>query len=863
MPSPVAVPALPDTERRVAYAPTASTGPFAVPFAIYGDGTDYDSWIEVWLNGVLLTATSQWVLTIPSGSLATVARPITNASVSLILPATGTLQIVGARRPRRTSQFAENRGVAARDLNQLITDVVAQNRETWDKLNDVTGRALLGRPGESLSQIPTAANRAGLVATYDSNAQPSALSAAALSLAVGLRGTVNAASTANINLAAPGATIDGVTMAATNTFLAKDQTVGSQNGVYLWNGAATPATRSTAFDTYAELLGSLITVAGGTANAFTVWMNTNNAGGTLGTTAILFARVKIDVAALTSNVLTGPWIYPANFGVVADNLTDDTAALNAMFAALAGTTATVIWPPNYCNVTDTITIGSFGSGVGGPQTHVNIMGSGTDATSGIWYRGPTDREVLRISKCTNFYISDIAIQTTGARGTLTGVSLGGNGSGSGNQTANFVFERCAIIGFHIGVLAGANFGAASEGTFSQCGIAQNDTGFVANDFNSVDYNFLMLSMGFNTIGLDTGVSGGFNVVGGSSTLCTTTFAIRPNAICQIMGFRSEGEATFLLGSGGGGDVTLHGCSALDTPSPFIAIQGAFRSLVIQNCTLHGSVNPSNNPNAIRMSDNFLKTWDTTHGLPLFFPITNFPQLVSEVNFSNNIDQSVSPAIPIPDFTGALGCRYDGVSDKRIYEPTITQMQLDRRSSPSIGVGYLALNHVRQLSEGSMPGAFSNIAPTPGQNLRVTGKFASSATFAFLFKRTLTVTPSGGELVTATVGTFFPTDVGKPLKITNGVSAGVDWYGYITKFLTATTVNTMPSSFATAGGNFSGAAPGQAAVVGADEPDAAYIVAGLAGNAAETFWVDTLAATGFTLHSSNASSTATVVALIVR
>ena len=45
---------------------------------------------------------------------------------------TGTIDIVGARRPRRTSQFAENRGVAARDLNQVITDLTMTERERWE-----------------------------------------------------------------------------------------------------------------------------------------------------------------------------------------------------------------------------------------------------------------------------------------------------------------------------------------------------------------------------------------------------------------------------------------------------------------------------------------------------------------------------------------------------------------------------------------------------------------------------------------------------------------------------------------------------------------------------------------------------------
>lgn len=85
---------------------------------------------------------------------------------------TGTVQIVGARRPRRVSQFSENRGVAARDLNQVLTDIIAQNRETWDKINDVTGRAVVAPVGETLSVLPQKSSRAGLAFCFDTNGNP-------------------------------------------------------------------------------------------------------------------------------------------------------------------------------------------------------------------------------------------------------------------------------------------------------------------------------------------------------------------------------------------------------------------------------------------------------------------------------------------------------------------------------------------------------------------------------------------------------------------------------------------------------------------------------------------------------------------
>lgn len=78
------------------------------------------------------------------------------------------------------------------------------------------------------------------------------------------------ASTANIDLSAPGASIDGKTMTATSrdTFLAKNQTAGAENGIYRWNGAAVPATRIPEADANGKIRSQMtVRVQEGTANA--------------------------------------------------------------------------------------------------------------------------------------------------------------------------------------------------------------------------------------------------------------------------------------------------------------------------------------------------------------------------------------------------------------------------------------------------------------------------------------------------------------------------------------------------------------------------------------------------------------------
>jgi hypothetical protein len=159
--APPAVPALPDTQRLTQYSITSSLCTCAVNFAIYGDGTDVDNWLQVFINGVGYLSTDPqfgWSLSSPTGPIGSIARPITDAVLNFTFTQTGTVLIVGARRPRALSQFPENRGVAARDLNQRFTDMTAIDRELWDKF----GRALLALPGNTVGNLPLPSNCIGL-----------------------------------------------------------------------------------------------------------------------------------------------------------------------------------------------------------------------------------------------------------------------------------------------------------------------------------------------------------------------------------------------------------------------------------------------------------------------------------------------------------------------------------------------------------------------------------------------------------------------------------------------------------------------------------------------------------------------------
>ncbi len=154
-------------------------------------------------------------------------------------------------------------------------------------------------------------------------------------------------------------------------------------------------------------------------------------------------------------------------------------------------------------------------------------------------------------------------------------------------------------------------------------------------------------------------------------------------------------------------------------------------------------------------------------------------------------------------------------------------------------------------------------PLPGQNLRVSGTFATSATLNFTFIRSIAVTSPGGQSdVVVSASLFAPTDVGKAIKIAGkGNNGWTDWFGYGFSFTDSAHLVVKPA----AGQQRVNIGAGATAVIGQNEPDANYIVASIVGNAAapESYSVTAQTSSGFTVKSSNASSTATITCLIVR
>jgi hypothetical protein len=111
------------------------------------------------------------------------------------------------------------------------------------------------------------------------------------------------ATTANIDLTADlqnGDTIDGVTLATGDRVLVKDQSTGSQNGLYTVVASGT-ASRDTEYDTIAELSGQMVVINQGTTNDNKIFLCTTNNTATLGSDTITFTVITpANVGTVTS-----------------------------------------------------------------------------------------------------------------------------------------------------------------------------------------------------------------------------------------------------------------------------------------------------------------------------------------------------------------------------------------------------------------------------------------------------------------------------------------------------------------------------------------------------------------------------------
>lgn len=173
------------------------------------------------------------------------------------------------------------------------------------------------------------------------------------------KGNARAASTGNINIAAPGAVIDGVTLSTTPTpdiVLVLAQTTGTQNGLYLFNGAASPMTRATNADISAEVTSGLfVFVVEGAVNALAGFTLVTPGPIVLGTTVLNFTQTSGAgqiTAGLGQSKVGNVLNVGAGVGILVnpDDVAIDTAIVARKYSQLIGDgSSSVITVTHTCN----------------------------------------------------------------------------------------------------------------------------------------------------------------------------------------------------------------------------------------------------------------------------------------------------------------------------------------------------------------------------------------------------------------------------------------------------------------------------------------------------------------------------------
>ena len=179
-----------------------------------------------------------------------------------------------------------------------------------------------------------------------------------------VKNSVRVATTANGTLAtafANGETVDGITLATGDRILLKDQSTGSENGIYTVNASGAP-TRATDFDENSEVTGgTFFFVEEGTTNADNGFVMTNDGTVTVGTTALVFTQFSGAGQVIAGDALTKSG-NTLNVGVDNSSIEINSDALrvkasgitNAMLAGSIDLTA---------KVTGALPVGNGGTGL--------------------------------------------------------------------------------------------------------------------------------------------------------------------------------------------------------------------------------------------------------------------------------------------------------------------------------------------------------------------------------------------------------------------------------------------------------------------------------------------------------------------
>ena len=294
-----------------------------------------------------------------------------------------------------------------------------------------------------------------------------------LGLSLGYKTSVRAATTINGALATAyenNDIIDGITLVTGNRILLKDQTTGSENGIYIVNATGAPTRAADFASGLTNVAGSLIPAEEGSANADTLWIVTTNNPTTVGTTSLAFGdisgvgslppftdanplvkgnadatkllRFEVDgnttgitgviaTAFTTAKTITIPDITDT---LVARNTTDTltnktlAAATNTINGSYPNITATASWTKSGVNIFPTTLTDKVGIGTILPSGTLHVFSSDAGAENPD---GDSDDFIIENNGNTGYTVAPtVVIAPSPATVTAAGTAVLGIGVGS-------------------------------------------------------------------------------------------------------------------------------------------------------------------------------------------------------------------------------------------------------------------------------------------------------------------------------------------------------------------------------------------------------------------------------------------------
>lgn len=318
-------------------------------------------------------------------------------------------------------------------------------------------------------------------------------------------------STGNVNLASPGASINGVSLSSGNRVLIAAQTNATQNGIYIYNGSASAMTRSTDMDAAAEFPGAAVFVREGTQYADTGWTCSNDAV-TLGSTDITFVQFAGTGTIVAGNGLTksgntlsaianGSTINISASGIkVADGSLGNAQISNSAAIAYSKLSLTgSIANADLAGSIDDAKLNTIAAANKVSGSAIQLSGTSLEDASGLRIKAGGVTDAMLAGSISNGKLSNSSI-TVAAGGSSTGVALGGTITYAGSGAIQ-VAESSGTITY-----------SAQDASTSQKGVAQfNSTHFGASG-GTISANNMTITAGSGLAG------GGAVTLGGTVTL---------------------------------------------------------------------------------------------------------------------------------------------------------------------------------------------------------------------------------------------------------------------------------------------------------------------------------------------------------